>query len=523
MKTRWLTLAVGLALCLTLAPAALAEEGPARAPLLRPAEAVLEGEPGSFDQAALQAQPDYEGAIEALRQGIADRVDAIGLSQYHIPADGETIDWLILYTCYRWGELFVLDPYQQWRYRQDSGGTLDILMPPYRADMDGGDYDQARAFFDAQLQAIVDQIPQGFSDGEKVLFIHDYLAANYEYDYDFAIYDAYHFLRDGKGVCQAYMLTFSALMDRLGIPVSYVESELLNHAWNVVKVGDSWYHVDVTWDDPTIAGADVLGGARHRYFLLSDETNEALRRSSAQSDGMEYVNDQACGVNVTCTDRSYETGPWAQADSPMVYIPGDGNWYYISTDQAHEGLYRWSGDAAQGPERVAGYADWSYGVAPLVEYQGCLFFTNSDQLNRYELATGTRDALCAAPAGGQYSGLKLEEGRLFTKDRATGALTAFDAQLLPWREVDDLFSYYYNLDRVELKLGDAAQGKRFLLAWYDSATGRMKRLEQVAGRGSFGAAAAGEDLECTLFVLQDDGTLAPVRPRFPLKPQLTLD
>ena len=40
-----------------------------------------------------------------------------------------------------------------------------------------------------------------------------------------------------------------------------------SHAWNLVKMEDGWYHVDVTWDDPI---PDVEGKVSYLYFLKND-------------------------------------------------------------------------------------------------------------------------------------------------------------------------------------------------------------------------------------------------------------
>lgn len=529
MKKRWLTLTLCLSLCMALVPAAAAEERLPQTPPLPQPEFVLVEEPGAGngEEAGLLAEPDYAGALEALRKGIAARAEKIDLRAYNIPADREVVEKLMHDVRYRYAELFALDPSQGGRFGA-LGGVLSSYTPPYLPEMDAAGFAQAKAFYDGELQAIVDQVPQGFSDAEKVLFIHDYLAAHYEYDNDFAIYDAYNFLKEGKGVCQAYMLTFSALMDKLGVPVSYVESDYLNHAWNVVELGGNWYHVDVTWDDPT--NVDVLGGARHQYFLLSDETNEALRRAYAEKNAAQlngpYVNDQLCGRDVTCADKSYETGPWAQAESPVVYVAGEESWYYISTNSEDKGLYRWSGDPDQAPVPVEGYTtNYSGSVRPLLEYRGCLFFADPAKVCRYEPATGEVETLCTAPAGETYyySGICVQDGVLSTKAWATGELTALPGPLLPRHEVDDgLFSYYYNFGQVDITPGEAAQDQRFLVSWRDSATGQMTALRQVpAAGGTFGTAVTDKDLECTLFILCGDGTLAPVRPKFLLNPQPT--
>ena len=39
-----------------------------------------------------------------------------------------------------------------------------------------------------------------------------------------------------------------------------VTSEVINHAWNLIKLDGEWYQVDVTWDDPVW---DRLGRVCH--------------------------------------------------------------------------------------------------------------------------------------------------------------------------------------------------------------------------------------------------------------------
>ena len=63
----------------------------------------------------------------------------------------------------------------------------------------------------------------------------------------------------------------------------------MKHMWNFVKLDDKWYHVDLTWDDPTYRPS---GGGRydmtdaslqhehHDYFLISDEENTQKRNEA---------------------------------------------------------------------------------------------------------------------------------------------------------------------------------------------------------------------------------------------------
>ncbi len=533
MKKRLLSILLSVALWASLAAAASAEEACAATSAPAPApwteEIVLTEEPGADEPAQVlaDAQPDYAGAAEALRRGIAKREKTIYIDDYHIPGTQDAANTLSHYARYRCGELFAIGPTSAETKTGFAGNKkcLTKYIPAYTLSAE--DYKAAQDFYNKELDAIVAQVPAGATDVEKVLFIHDYLAAHYEYDYehdaDHKIRDAYNFLKEGKGVCQAYMLVFSALMDKLGIPVSYVESDNLYHAWNVVQLDGKWYHVDATWDDPAIgsettAGADVLGAAGHGYFLLSDETNEARRQERGA-----HVKDYICGEDyigksaVTCTDKTYETGLYADADSPVVHLAGDDSWYYVCTDTVKDGgaggFYRWT--EAEGSVRLGDYSRYIGGIAPLVEYEGSLFFSSPEVICRYEPATGTMTTLHTQPdaSAEPLSGIRIENGVLSYKLRLTEERKTLDGDLRPWHDdpVGGAFAYYYNFGAVGLKPGDKG---RVFIAWYDPDSGKMTRLAAADAEGTYGVPVEDKDLNCAVFVLKDDGTLAPVQNKF---------
>ncbi len=112
----------------------------------------------------------------------------------------------------------------------------------------------------------------GKSDYQKVKAIHDYIVNHvvYLFDDQNQCYSAYGAIINGKAVCQGYASLFYRMCREAGIPVRIITG-LGNggaHAWNIVKLGDYWYNVDVTWDDPiTNTGQQIL---RHTYFLKSE-------------------------------------------------------------------------------------------------------------------------------------------------------------------------------------------------------------------------------------------------------------
>lgn len=116
---------------------------------------------------------------------------------------------------------------------------------------------------------------------EKIKVIHDYMVLNCEYDYNNYLkktvpresYTPRGALINKKSVCQGYAETFQLFMNSLDIPCQIVTGTANGggHAWNVVKIKNKWYHIDVTWDDPV---PDEKGRIRYRYFLIPDKVME---------------------------------------------------------------------------------------------------------------------------------------------------------------------------------------------------------------------------------------------------------
>lgn len=65
------------------------------------------------------------------------------------------------------------------------------------------------------------------------------------------VYTAYGALVNGSAVCEGYSRAMQLLLERFGILSVLVSGSSLGegHMWNAVKLADSWYHLDVTWND----------------------------------------------------------------------------------------------------------------------------------------------------------------------------------------------------------------------------------------------------------------------------------
>ena len=106
-------------------------------------------------------------------------------------------------------------------------------------------------------------------------YVHDFICQNVRYDklkksYSHEILGP---LGQGVGVCEGIAKTVKILCDQLGIWCIVVISEAnpeknikYRHAWNIVKIGGAYYHLDATFDNTL----SHMGPVRYDYFNLDD-------------------------------------------------------------------------------------------------------------------------------------------------------------------------------------------------------------------------------------------------------------
>ncbi len=123
-------------------------------------------------------------------------------------------------------------------------------------------------------------IKDNMNDNEKIKSIHDYIINTTKYDTDrsdnkitkYHSDIAYGALIEHYAICGGYADSMKLFLDKLNIPNYKISSE--NHIWNLVKLDNKWYHLDLTWDDPvTSTGEDVL---EYDYFLITTEQLKKL-------------------------------------------------------------------------------------------------------------------------------------------------------------------------------------------------------------------------------------------------------
>lgn len=115
----------------------------------------------------------------------------------------------------------------------------------------------------------------------KVYLIHNYIinhcsyAENYENNNDLTVYTAYGALVNGKAVCDGYANAAQVLFNLCNIENIKIsgKSKGEGHAWNLIKLDNEYYHIDLTWDDPV--GPVGLNFLEYDYYNLTDSQIEA--------------------------------------------------------------------------------------------------------------------------------------------------------------------------------------------------------------------------------------------------------
>lgn len=244
----------------------------------------------------------------------------ISVSEYNL--NEEQIGEVFAMLFYSEAELFFIDGHYSFT-RYAGSGIIQTIRPLYPDNVD--EIPAMLAEFHEMTDAIISEVDPTMSDWEKVAFVHDYVALHYDYDHDLEIYDAYAMLKTGIGVCQAYSLLTRYLLKELGIECECVSCKGLNHEWNIVKIGNSWYHMDVTWDDRDDKG--FYGQVSHDYFLASDsffDQGYDDDRNHHDTTGVGWVSP------VRATNGKYD-GFFADVTTPFIftddaiYAISDGN------------------------------------------------------------------------------------------------------------------------------------------------------------------------------------------------------
>lgn len=148
-----------------------------------------------------------------------------------------------------------------------------------------------------KVNSIISQAPTNANEYELELFFHDYIVKNCKYQnvnalkvQNMKIFTCYGCLVENAAVCEGMAKSMQLLLNSVGIKCGTVVGSRGTepHMWNIVKINNHWYHLDVTWD----TGGEFQ---KYNYFNLTEEMikkdhkiNEQLKKTTAFNDNVRY-------------------------------------------------------------------------------------------------------------------------------------------------------------------------------------------------------------------------------------------
>ncbi len=128
-----------------------------------------------------------------------------------------------------------------------------------------------------QADKIVQEISEKKGKYKQIKAMYDYIIDHTEYvensQYD---QDIRSVLLYQKSVCSGYAKTFQYLCKRMGIACTTVNGfsveqggTKIPHSWNLLRLKDQYYWMDVTWGDSRDAARETY--VNYRYFMTADD------------------------------------------------------------------------------------------------------------------------------------------------------------------------------------------------------------------------------------------------------------
>ncbi len=169
---------------------------------------------------------------------------------------------------------------------------LNVLVTAEYADGEAR-VEQNRAIYETIAEYIA-LVPETTDSYEKALILHDALVDAIDYAFDESGHpetaDWAHSIvgvfTERGAVCEGFARAYQLLLGFCGEECVYVTGDGNGeaHAWNLLRVGDEWYGVDVTWDDNNSETYPYL------YFCLSEtEFAKTHQKDLPTESGLDFL------------------------------------------------------------------------------------------------------------------------------------------------------------------------------------------------------------------------------------------
>ena len=442
------------------------------------------------DPASDASEHPVDTVASALKK-LDDTVAAGKASFFLYPQDGEssTRDELIEnIKAHVWKTWVDVSPRILATYDMDSDGVSTLKITLRYAEKTG-DYDKA---LDEAVSAC---IRDGMTGLEKTASIYSWLA-------DTIVRTtgrdtAYEALVAKRADCFGIAAAFRAIAQKAGLECVLVRGTYASkeHAWNAVKIGETWYYVDASRAD----GDWSPGHVEYDYLLFGTD-------KSGYSAAIE-------DENITISSRAHDLGVerW-RLFSPLILIENE--FWLVLCNNSGTALYSVPYGADFAERQRTKFATLSgepmdvfYAAVMVDGVVYCSAKTSDTNLHSFvpgaQQAVEVRETGLSAKFGIRVSGRKLELVQGGTtaltmplrrySDITKGAWLAYDADAAPG-----------TLSTTNVRLIGGTDGAHIIAAFYDSA-GRMLSAQITGAAAPSFDAAPGRCTEVRLFAVSAEG------------------
>ena len=199
---------------------------------------------------------------------------------------------------------------QNYSYTYEAENT-DAAMLELRLvyNMEKEAIDDLQAQIDQTAEEWCAQVPKDGSTYDQIRYIYEFLGANVKYEKESVNNQNIQsvFLNQST-VCMGFAKATQYLLQKMGIFCTLVTGTVMpdqmEHAWNLVKMGENYYYVDTTWGSPEFSAEDgTIQDFSYTYLCCTEDT---IRVSHTPDESIPLP---------SCTDDSYN------------YYKMHGSWY----------------------------------------------------------------------------------------------------------------------------------------------------------------------------------------------------
>lgn len=258
-----------------------------------------------YDKLSFNEKKYYDKIYRAILNGEGS-INLFGLFRM------ETLEKIIVALKYDHTELFYVD-FQQINCTIAPAGMIYYIHYTIRLSVRG----MMNRNMESWITTAINQMQLTGDETEAEIYkkVHNYIIRNIEYDYDALknpdMYPESFTVRGiferKKAVCEGISKAFKLLCDRLGAKDVYVVEGIssresfgnsIPHAWNIVKSGNKYSHIDVTWD---LGSSSTCRYNRYDYFMIPDDwiniDHTYTKRFKCEEVDQSYFSRQSCLIS----------------------------------------------------------------------------------------------------------------------------------------------------------------------------------------------------------------------------------